>query len=651
MKKHTFLILFLLFSVYSYSQIYKFECTTEDDNNGELLYAPSATTATYNTVNGYLIPTTGTIRALTIFINIIYDQTPSADPSPNGNSIWPVPTVNCINSNIYRPNYMLDVFDVNVSSTHTYNGMVTRLYAESSLNNLIILSDYMAVNIKQSLIPTTGITSSEKEENLTNAVITYINNNGGLNTYYGHNNVVDYDIFTSSSAGQAKIMQPDGKIDLICFIVRNAIYEYGGLNIGSGNANSYSKPTVPLMIGTQSYLYNYKTYQCVGSNNFTRYKKGVITHEIAHLLLGSNENHTSNGESSNGGTFLGPQYGFGLFGGGLLTCNAYERWRLGWKSEITANNVNSDITTQFASEQTFTLRDFVTYGDAIRIKLPYKDKTTSLNQYIWLENHQVGKNNKQDGYMYNEVSACRNVNQAGIYAYYQIRKNILESTNQNIVYTTGESANLKTISAEGNYNVKYNSIEEDCLGWEGSTGRPKFTYNYQNVFQGTNNQTAALSYNTSNSALVYNNLKEIGSKIKDGVFYNNLPWLGSNFDAFVPKPEIKMDISTNPSAVNTLTYYLYINNRNISQNSIAGDRATRKIYLTGLSIKMTDTNPSSSAMKAYTVKIRWNDYDVKQNVNWAGDIVLKEQLNLLENKIITLEQNLTPIQIEKDPVS
>ena len=44
-----------------------------------------------------------------------------------------------------------------------------------------------------------------------------------------------------------------------------------------------------------------------------------------------------------------------------------------------------------AGEKTFTLRDFVTYGDVIRIKLPYKDSEFASNQYIWLENHQSGK--------------------------------------------------------------------------------------------------------------------------------------------------------------------------------------------------------------------------------------------------------------------
>jgi len=328
---------------------------------------------------------------------------------------------------------------------------------------------------------------------------------------------------------------------------------------------------------------------------------------------------------------------------------------LGWQSSsnnsypIAANGVNSDIVTQFSGEQTFTLRDFVTYGDAIRIKLPYKDSGNASNQYIWLENHQVGKNNKQDGFRYSETNTCRDVNKAGIYAYHQVGKDILENTVDSIVFSRIEKDNLRIISAEGNYNVTYLGNEEDCLIWTDGYGREKFIYNNQNTFLGVNNQTEVLSYNTQNLKLIYpDDYRAMGSKIKNGIFYNNLPWEGDNFDAFVPNSEIKMDISTNPSPVNVLTYY---NTKRDTMSVINTNRNTRKIYLTGLSIKMIDPNPGSTSMKAYTVKIRWDDYDVKQDVSWTGDIVLKEQLNLLAGKIITLEQNLTPIQVEKDPVS
>lgn len=98
--------------------------------------------------------------------------------------------------------------------------------------------------------------------------------------------------------------------------------------------------------------------------------------------------------------FLNIQGGYGLMGAansGLVGCNGYERWRMHWKhlqsidyiSARNANNVQSVVSdiSQEDGNLTFLLRDFVTYGDAVRVKLPYKDSITSSNQYIWLENH------------------------------------------------------------------------------------------------------------------------------------------------------------------------------------------------------------------------------------------------------------------------
>ncbi|MDO9153232.1 MAG: hypothetical protein Q7U47_05915 [Paludibacter sp.] len=173
---------------------------------------------------------------------------------------------------------------------------------------------------------------------------------------------------------------------------------------------------------------------------------------------------------------------------------------------------------------------------------------------------------------------------------------------------------------------------------------------------GINPETEVWAPDYNSSTLVFPSMHSfMGSKKKNGIFYNNLPWLGDgNFSAFIPTLTGKtMDISSNPNAINTTTYY---STRNVTDNLplmkvIQTNRNTRKLYLTGLSIKMIDSDSSDTAMKAYTVKIRWDDYDVKQDVNWTGDIVLKEQLNLLQGKTLILEQNKTVNQIGKGPVS
>lgn len=663
-------IIGLLLSVYVSSQI-SYETYCLYDNTTGIMHAPGTINSdTLRSKNGAIFPTTGTYRALTIAVNIIYDETPLADPKKDPGGAWDTTSIEGINNN--PPDYLLNFFDVN--NVIPYNGCVTRLYAESSFNQLILLSDYMVVNIKQSRITPNNYGGAFYPSNLMDAVVNYINLNGGLNTLYNHDSISDYDFCTLSKNGKEKLNTPDNKIDIINFLLRNTTKKYGGVPEDQGY--SYLGPGVNLKIGGSYYGYNTDissyisgTYQCVGNKDITEWKKNIFTHEYAHFFLGGNEFHTSGGNhqgDTKNNTFIGKQWGYGLFNGGLLSCNGYERWRLGWNGSannaypLAANNENSDLITKFTGEKTFILRDFVTYGDAIRIKLPYKDSEYALNQYIWLENHQSGKNGKFDEFMYSDSNTCRFVDKAGIYAYYQVGKDIIESTDYYQVFPSDiEKDNLRIISAEGNYNVNYLGQYDDCLVWAGEGGRPRFEYNTPNTFGGVNCETEVWRTDYSYSSLIFTTNRNdhllMGSKRKNNINYDNLPWLGDgNFSAFIPTSSGSViNISTNPSAVNTTTYYSvrYTTEYSATMYQTNTNKNTRKLYLSGLSIKMIDPYPLDTVMKAYTVKIRWDDYDVKQDVNWTGDIVLKEQLNLLQGKTLTLEQNKTPNQIEKDPIS
>ena len=132
MKTNTILLFLLFLSIDLFSQI---DCceTFFDDNTPSILRAGE----TYKSSNGNYFPTQGTFRSLTIFVNIIYDQTPANDPLVNSsNNAWPAGTTNSINSPTYRPSYMLNLFDINIQPSGNYNGTITRFYAESSFNQL-----------------------------------------------------------------------------------------------------------------------------------------------------------------------------------------------------------------------------------------------------------------------------------------------------------------------------------------------------------------------------------------------------------------------------------------------------------------------------------------------------------------------------------
>jgi hypothetical protein len=88
--------------------------------------------------------------------------------------------------------------------------------------------------------------------------------------------------------------------------------------------------------------------------------------------------------------------------------------------------VKSD-TIKANGTATFYLRDFISTGDAVRILLPYTD-AGALNQYIWLENHRLKINNGKEDYPAYWERPCKDDGTPGIYAYYQVGKDIREST-------------------------------------------------------------------------------------------------------------------------------------------------------------------------------------------------------------------------------
>lgn len=344
--------------------------------------------------------------------------------------------------------------------------------------------------------------------------------------------------------------------------------------------------------------------------------------------------------------------------------SGYERWRLGWQSptnlpyKIAATGINSEINQKFSGTQTYYLRDYITFGDAIRIKLPYKDNAASSSQYIWLENHQIGRNQKTDVDVFQYSTfpglTCVPKGNPGIFSYIQVGKDVIENANPSLVYPSNETDNLRMINAEGNYNMTYYGTFNDCAGW---AGRRTFEYQTSNALSGSNDQTEILSFNTVNSTIqMFSDFSKMESKLKNSVHYNQFPSGGDNFDSF--ESGRIMDISSNPTPVNAITFYskYYYSGRDSNNKPIPfhtkvdDNRDTRKKYLTGLSVKMTEDG-SNDYGSIFKVEIRWDDYDVKQDVYWTGDIVLKEQLNLLSDKKIVLEQNLTPSQIDKDAIS
>lgn len=110
-------------------------------------------------------------------------------------------------------------------------------------------------------------------------------------------------------------------------------------------------------------------------------------HEFAHMIYSSP--HYMGANSTRGNFFYFPSAGWGMMSScihSMLSSLAWESWLLGWTDIVCgSSNEISDIkdASDLNTTGNYTLRDYVTTGDAIRIKIPGTTKT-----YLWIENHQ-----------------------------------------------------------------------------------------------------------------------------------------------------------------------------------------------------------------------------------------------------------------------
>ena len=581
------------------------------------------------------------IRCLNIFINVIYDIHPEANNSFTDTLYWPPvndPHKKGIN-NYAVPNYLLDWMDT-VYLLGAPSGFCTRLYGESSFDNFQIVGDFIVVNILESFIIDNG---GFDRYGIPKAAIKMINAHG-FETIFNHNSLDDYDFDNNDS------------LDFVNILIRNISSQYGGMNSGSGYSRSVFDS---IYIGEKRLVF--RTVQCVGDKDFYANPTCIVTHEISHNLLGSNDFHTSGGNHRGDGCampFLNIQNGYGLMGAagsGLVCCNGYERWRMHWKhpqsvdyisarDSANTQSVISDISRE-DGEKTFILRDFVTFGDVVRIKLPYKDSVTSSNQYIWLENHQVGSNGKLDFFQFSNTSSCRPQGKAGVYAYYQIGRDVLEGT-KNEVWDSHHRDNLKIIPAEGYYDYELlaDTHNLECVTYE--VHDYSMVRGEENPLCGGQDQEAHLFPQLTDTLLYISQEYYMWRKIINGQNDNSLPSVGDTLDAF--STHTKINMGTNPSTCNAKTFHSNTSRFHSLFEYVRGRIPLRNIqttYLTGLSIEMTPIPGTGNIM----VKVRWDDYDITNDTRWTGKIALKDTAVLTMGNTITLAQNRTVAQPKRDP--
>jgi hypothetical protein len=623
---------------------------------------PELTAQAYDSRNGYYMPPKGQMRILCIMVNIIYDQTPLRDPLRDQQLPWKPGKAGALNSSI--PEFLPRFLDPDLRSGKP-QGVMTRLFYESSLGHFILLGDFVMVDVAQSQLTPARAGADFSSGKLLQTVVEIINRQGGLQTVFGHDSIADYDFFARGDPGLPKQKTANGKIDFVQFIFRNTVrgadhdgnFNYGQFNGGEGQSwvgNVCSN--CGIRIGNKLYESEMVSIQNTGGGDYSAYYKNIAFHEFAHNLFGDNGFHTSGGnhyQTHNTCVFMGMQGGWGLMGGynsSLLSCNAFERWRMGWTDtilntsdySISASGKDADMDKEKGAAS-LLLRDFVGTGDALRIRLPYCD-SGAKPQYIWLENHQIGRNGKIDFMHYSNENPCREPGLPGIYAYVQVGKEKLSGNSISDVYPSNETDNLRVISAKGNRDTELITDTDTawCIAWKRIVC--SFKVAGVNPFCGyTDLQTHF--FDPGSGENVIDNASQ-GSYPwiiqENGRVYDGLPFMGDNREAFTGKSEISME--TNPAAVNVITSYCSQGGRNI--RAVNNPVNNLNIHLSGLQIVMEELRDGS-----FRVDVRWDHYTVNRRLRWTGSILLHEKLILQSKADITLDENPTIIQIRRDPAS
>lgn len=562
-----------------------------------------------NYSNGEAFTPKGDMRALIVCVGFgpTWDNQACGD-WPSGSNTLP----NWANSKEYMYNDYSDLTTY-ASSNHYLN--ISRFYYEMSDEKFRFITDVYPNRINVDL---TGLSSYDAINKKALEIMENQNPTFDWSPYDNRENSPNYLVDNSTSS-------PDSVVDFIVFVYRyNKNWSGFPIDFGSDGVAS---------IGNIS-PFDYSGYQFERPCGYTHFSGGanfynLFIHELAHNIFDCP--HYAMANSIVGDYFYG-QHGWGMMKlSNVLNCAlGWERWLLDW-IDIEANGVNSEVNSasDLPSNGEFILRDHITTGDVIRIKL---NNGNGNNQYLWIENHQ-GLSIFDERTM--RTDGCGNPMPApprGMLAYIESIKDDKTDFTKNIFSHASAKNGIKFIHPAGNFDYNISSTAATGCLWGNLLYN--FTEILANPISGQNraeeirwdidNNNTIYFRNSANSTNPHNEMdwiaKRNGIETKD--------FMGSGL-AFPTGQKLGMD--TNPALVSRPLY-------NSSTLSMGYS------YLNGISVKKI-ADLSGNRIK---VKVEFNDVDVNNNVRWTGNIALNNITNnsnadliLKEGKQITFNRSGT----------
>jgi hypothetical protein len=585
--------------------------------------------------NGVGIPTRDTLRILIVFAEIDFSQGPC-----NGSIVedftgdWPKDRA----GRTLPPTFAGDFLDATLDRRSPMKGFITRFYHEASFGKYVLLGDHIPEVVS---VPCIEVQSGNHGlELILKQLAESRPGSPTLHTSRGFP-LEHFDQWTNTGQGKEKLKEPDGLIDLLYIVWRNnnvltgkGTRDHAGFGVTTSKGRAFKN-----MKGVA----NMASFNVSSNPDKAQH---ITIAEHLHGIFGGNHWHSAGGRGMH--TFLMPPASYGLTaqsGGTMLAASGWDRWMMDWRPEwkkhtISAlNEQRKEVNTehlalgQARGEQTFILRDHMSTGDALRIKLPFIDWKTDgdiKNQYLWIENRQMTA--FSDRYL---EADCANSDDGrfprgtpGIYAYIQVGKD--QSEGDASIYSSkashpnGLASPFFPLPAEGRFDFHFRTdrLQAGNFGigcnW-GIENVPKdMVRSRPNPLSGLSDLYCQMDYNEDGKLYsgdrIYTGLSKMRGDSAIHDYHMNGDWL----DAFSSASgKMEMSLSTNPTPVPVVTYS---SNFEFGQfgfrNGQFQSHENRVVHLNG--IRLTFEELAGGEMK---VVLRWDDFEVRNDVRWCGTIV------------------------------
>lgn len=338
----------------------------------------------------------------------------------------------------------------------------------------------------------------------------------------------------------------------------------------------------------------------------------TFLHEFSHTLY--NSPHMWGVNRGTTGQYWNQTYGWGMMANvnTFYSTNAWERWFLGWTELRTGlGQDDSDIqdeTSLAATNGIYTLRDFITTGDAVRIRLP------RTNQFLWLENRaKKGPFDQRFNWTIDGSGAPFAAPPQGLVA---MVEDMAPSREQ---YGVGNRTNgLRTVSAQGNYDYTWADSRSSfnyhlwsnnsLLSFSGPQGpgsapvpNPTGNHSELTVMRFDANNDGVIDYNPwdgNGSQASYN--ESLWDWVERGTLSDGVlgPHIGTRAVGF------RYALDSNPVIIPHQAYDQL--NEKLSQ-----------IPLNGLSVEIIYYDAASGDLK---IRVRYDDTQISRNTRWTGDL-------------------------------